>query len=229
MGLKARRLKREAATVQRNRRNIIFLRYQEYKRTLHPSQWKYLPSTLKLFSYEPFARHIDVPVEVGVTPATFDDAFARLPELLAISMHDRKNSLRDLLPKGLHEDGDSGARRDLIDLATATFRCKAGCPYLFGWDDIASHQCEEQPFDDTDLEWRSGFPEVDYCPLASIVLKKVAKVMGFQCVSMTAADLDQEDQRFSCDSCMSYKQGGKHYEAAYNWRTLVRIQSFQFF
>ena len=216
MERKAERLQREAAQVRSIRRHIIYLRYKEYRRTLHPSQWKYLPSTLELVGYEPFARHVDIPIDVEVTAATFDDAFTRLPELLSVSMHDRKKSLRDLLPNGPYDDSDWGTRRDPMDLATATFRCKSGCPYLFGWDDIASHRCVE-----------SGFPDVNYCPLASIIVKKMAaKVMGFRFVSITAGDLDEEDKRFSCDSCVSCKYEGKFYEAGYDWRTLVRIQSF---
>ena len=82
MDRKTERLEREAAMIRHHRRLIVNLRYTEYQRALDLSQWQYLLPTFEFIGRERFARHIDAPVEVEVTAATFDNAFARLPEIL---------------------------------------------------------------------------------------------------------------------------------------------------
>ena len=216
-------------TMRRNRRPIIHSRYKDYQRTLHPSQWKYLPQTLEIMGYEPFARHLNAPVETQVTAATFDDAFAHLPELLAAAMEERKKSLRDLLP-----DENVNASHDPMDLATAVFRCKEDWAFLFGWDEIASHHCRREREGllltyHADLQPKTTAPPVEYSPLVADVVRKVAVMVGLDCATTTPADLDKEDVRFSCDSCRSHTEGWKQYEIGYDWRTMVRLPSSQFF
>lgn len=133
-------------------------------------------------------------------------------------------SLRGLLPNGPHEDDNRSARHDPMDLATAAFICEAGCTYLFGWDDVACHHCEglEIPV--------ASLVQVKYSPFVASVVGKVVKAMGLDSVSMTATDLDKEDWRFSCDSCELFWQAGTYYyDMGYDWRALVRLQSFQSF
>jgi len=230
MERKADRLQKEASKIRGIRRQIIHSRYKEYQRTLHPSRWKYIPQTLEIIGYEPFARHVNAPVEAEVTAATFDDAFAHFPQLMIAAMEERKTSLRDLLPR----DENSGANHDPMDLATAAFRCEEeDSVFLFGWDEIASHHCREQDGVlnyNADLQPKTTTPSVGYSPLAANVIKKVIDVVGWDCATATPSELDNRDLRFSCDSCGSHTEGGWiHYEVGYDWRTLVRLQSSQFF
>jgi hypothetical protein len=228
---KADRLRREESKIRCDRRNEIHLRYKGYQRTLHPSKWKYLPHTWEIIGYEPFARHVGAPVEVEVTVATFDDAFAHLPELLASAMEERKKSLRALLPGSrFEEDREIDTGHDPMDLAIAAFRCKGDSAFLFGWDEIASHHCQEQEgYFDADLRPQTTTPPVEYSAFAAIVVRKVADLLGLDCATVTPADLDKELVRFSCDFCESYKEGVDYYEVGYDWRSLVRLQSSQFY
>lgn len=219
----------EASRIRRDRRQIIHLRYKDYQRTLHPSQWKYLPHTWEIIGYEPFARYVEAPVEVEVTVAAFDDAFAHLPELLASAMEERKKSLLVFLPIWPSEDEEIDASRDPMDLAMAAYRCKEDSALLFGWDEIASHHCKklENPLWNylAELQPQTTTPPVEYSPFAADVVKKVAEILGLDFATVTPADLDEEDLRFSCDSCGSYREGEIYYEPGYDWRTLVRLRS----
>jgi hypothetical protein len=226
MNLKAARLQAEASKILCGRRQIIYSRYKDFQRTLHPSQWRYLPQTWEIIGYEPFARHVDAPLEVEVTVVTFDDAFAHLPKLLAAAMEGRKNSLRDLCPNGPNEDETIDTSLDLMDLATATFQCKQDPAFLFGWDEIASHHCREEVVlftHDGVLPLKTTPLLVEYSPWAANVVKKVAEVIGLDHTTVTPADLDEENMRFSCDSCGPHKEGAKYYKPGYDWRTLVRL------
>lgn len=232
MARKADRLE----TMRLNRRPIIHSRYKDYQRTLHPSQWKYIPQTSEIISYEPFAKHVNAPVEAEITAATFDDAFAHLPELLAAAMEERKKFLRDLLPNRsiVNEDENMDASHDPMDLATAVFRCKEDWAFLFGWDEIASHHCRREREGllltyNEDLQPKTTVPLVEYDPLVADMVKKVEEIAGLDCATTTPADLDKKNVRFSCDSCRSHTEGWKQYEIGYDWRTLVRLPSSQFF
>ena len=233
MSYKTARLKADESTIRCNRRHIIYLRYKDYQSTLHPSQWKYLPRTLEITGYEPFARHVEAPVDVEVTAATFDDAFAHLPELLAAAMDARKKSLRDLLPNGIpmNEGVNTDARYDPMDLATATFQCKEDFAFLFGWDEIASHHCRGEQEGvlltyNADLQPKTTAPLVEYNPFAAKEVKSVVGLVGLDFTTTTPADLDGKDLRFACDS---YGGGWERYTKGYDWRNLVRFSSSQFF
>jgi hypothetical protein len=222
MERQAERLRKEAAIIIGHRKQIIHMRYKQYQRTLHPSQWKYLPQIWEILGYEPFVRLIDAPIEDKVTAATFDDAFARLPELVAAAMEERKKSLRALLLNEPSEDRNMSI--DPMILATAAFRCKHDrCAYLFGWDDIATHHCEGVNYSS---DPQSTTSQVAYSPFAANVVRKVAKKLRLNCATLTVAVLDQLNVRFSCDSCVLHKIGVNHYETGYNWRNLVRLRSF---
>ena len=226
---KADRLKREESKTRRDRRHTIDLRYRDYQSTLHPSQWKYLPHTWEIIGYEPFARHVDAPVQVDVTLATFDDAVAHLPELLTSAMEERKEALRVLLPNWFNEDEKMDACHDPMVLAMAAFRCKGDSAFLFGWDEIASHHCQEQEGSLWDFDAyqkpQTTTASVEYSPFAANVVKKVAEVLGLDGATVTPAILDKQNARFSCDSCGSYREGVDYYEAGYDWRTLVSLLS----
>jgi hypothetical protein len=83
-------------------------RYKEFQRTLHPSQWKYLPRTLEIAAFEGFSRHIEADVGVEVDGTTFDDAFLEFPNLLAAATEQRKATLRALMDDTPREDGEIG-------------------------------------------------------------------------------------------------------------------------
>jgi len=231
---KSNRLERESANTRLNRRKIVNDCYKAYKRTLPPSQWKYLPRTLDIARFELFVQHVEADPRVEVTAKMFDEAFERLPELLGAAAEERKTYLRSLLMTVTAdlaaEEGEIQDAPSLpVELATAVFQCPHSdlFPFLFGWDDVASHHCL---FESEGLNWHySLFPSVTadsellkYCPQVTRVVEKVAHLAGIDPKIATAADLDARDLRFSCGSCAVVKEGGQHYCLGYDWRNLVR-------
>ena len=220
---KARRLGRELASIKRNRRCILSARYTDFQRTLHPSQWRYLPKTLEISAFEPFARHIEADVEVEVDRTTFDDAFLALPNLLATATEQRKVTLRTLMDGTLREDGGIGL--EPLDLATAVFQCSA-THTVFGWDEIATHHClpglEDWSF--YPYPKLEGAPvDLKYSPKIANIVRKVAQLVGLDATTATAADFDEKNLRFGCDSCTGFIQSGRYYRFGYSWRTLVNF------
>lgn len=156
-------------SIRAARKLIIHTAYQEYQKTLMPSQWKYLPRTIDICALEPFAVVVDAEADAAITAADFEDAFRQLPELISADFDARKAHARSLLkiptvanqpassapePGEIVEGGtastSNSSQPDALDLATAAFTCQeASCMnrncrafYLFGWDDIAQHHCK---------------------------------------------------------------------------------------
>jgi hypothetical protein len=215
---KAQRIKRQIAALKTNRRQILAARYKEFQRTLRPSQWKYLPSTLEISAFEPFARHIEADVGVKVDGKMFDDAFVALPELLAVAAEQYKATLRALMDGTTREEGEIAA--DPLDLATAAFKCSK-CrnslfsPCVFGWNEIATHHCPpEDP-----VEFR-------YSPEIANVVRKLAQLTGLDAATATPADFDEKNFRYGCDACPRIKDHGQSYRLGYSWQNLVNFLFF---
>lgn len=216
-------------TLKCDRRRILFARYKDFKRTLQPSQWKYLPRTLEIAAFEPFSRHIEADVGVEVDQTTFDDAFLELPNLLATVAEQRKITLRTLIdgtPKG---DGEIGV--DPLDLATSVFKCDDdhSMQYVFGWDDIASHHCRTE-MDGTNWTYYNPQPkpktapvEFKYSPELAKVVRILAQLAGLDAATATPTEFDEKNLRFGCDYCTMFKQSGQYYRFGYSWRNLVNF------
>jgi len=220
------------------RRAIVHTSYQEYKKTLMPSQWKYLPRTLDICALDLFAKVIDAKDDVTVTAADFEDTFHQLPELLTASSDALKLHARSLIEistplnqpassapgPGQFVEGEaaSSAQPDALDLATAVFACKelsCGEPYLFGWDDIAQHHCK---MDLDHLNERLHYWEL-YNPfdrahhrlrivfdsLRSRMAAIVVRAAGLDDKVATVSDMDATDLRFGCSVCSSVWRGGR--------------------
>ena len=231
---KVQRLERQLATIRYTRRQVLAARYKEFQRTLHPSQWKYLPRTLEIAAFEGFSQHIEADVGVEVEGTTFDDAFLEFPRRLAGATEQRKTTLRALMgdPK---EDGEIGA--DSIDLATAVFKCvevhnsPRPFKYVFGWDEIASHHClpEMEGTDNSHYRPESALRtaplELKYIPEIAIVVRKLAQLIGLDAATATAADFDKKDKRFSCEACSCFEHQGQYSQTGYTWRNIVSLPS----
>ena len=158
------RLEREMGEIRSARRAIIYTSYQQYQKTLMPSQWKYLPRTLDICAMDPFAAVVNAEPDVAVTASNFEDAFRQLPELISAELDARKLHAHSLLKTltsanqpacsaaepGEILDGEASSSSNSLppeplDLATAVFSCQEGSckkSSLFGWDDIAQHHCK---------------------------------------------------------------------------------------
>ena len=165
---KKKRLEQEMRNIRSARREIVHTAYQDYQKTLMPSQWKYLPRTVDICAMDPFAAVVNAEAGVVVTAADFEDAIRQLPELISTDFDARKLHARSLLKIptltdqpacSLPEMGEivegealsslNSLPPDVLDLATTVFTCRElSCKinskrsYLFGWDDIAQHHCK---------------------------------------------------------------------------------------
>lgn len=219
-----------------NRRGILANRYKEFQRTLHPSQWRYLPRTLEIASLEPFAQHIGAEVEVEVEESTFNDAFLELPRLLATATEHRRAALSTLIGGAPKEDGEIGV--DPIDLATAVFKCAEfhgnlyPFRYVFGWDEISSHHClSEQEgtyrglFYRPPSTFRNSPAVLEYSPEIANVVQKLAQLLGLDAATATPADFDKKNLRFSCECCPWFAEKDRFYRVGYTWRHMVGFLS----
>jgi len=250
---KRERLKQEMNTIQTARRTIIHTSYQEFKKRLMPSQWKYLPRTFDICALDPFAKVLDAEADVFITAADFEEAFRQLPELLSASSDVRQIEARSLLeiptsviqpPSSLPEPGEipesgaalSSSHPDALNLATAAFTCEESpcnslhvnkAPYLFGWDDIASHYCRLDSLAGEPFWYQQPMgaaptpPKIAFSPLGSDIAGTVVRAAGLDDRVATVSDMDAKDLRFGCFTCPSQKRNGALTKVGYNWRDFV--------
>src|SRR6266542_1061676 len=211
------------------------MRYSEYQRSLSPSQWKYLPTTLEISHYEAFAKFIEADTNVNVTASMFDDAFEKFPEHHAAAMEKRRMSLRPLLPNCVDEKEEGEVSEtvlaDPLELATAAFQCQTtSAPhhfsFVFGWDDIVSHRCitERSGWSPYLTTIPIGSPittRLEYSSHAAKVVEKLIRLSGLDPMNATATDLHKKNLRFYCANCSSLDS--KYiWRLGYTWRAMVR-------
>ena len=225
------------AALRMERRKILNARYLEYQRSLSPSQWKYLPTTLEIGHYEAFAHFIEADADVKVTASMFNDAFERFSEYHAAAMEKRRAALRPLLPNCVDEKEEGEVDQtvsDPLELATAVFRCQTtNAPhhssFVFGWDDIVSHHCLIErgwsPYLTTFTQIDGpNAPQLEYGAHAAKIVEKLIELSGLDPMSATATDLDQKNLRFSCAFCGPLKTGVDMkyiWRLGYTWRAMV--------
>ena len=235
------------------RRAIVHSFYQEYQKTLRPSQWKYLPRTLDICAMDPFSAVMNAEADVVVTAADFEDAFRQLPELIAANFEARKLHARSLLkvPTSANQPTCSAPEQgeivvgeasssstsllpDVLNLATAVFRChEASCklnprvPYLFGWDDIAQHNCKSDLgsyASDYHLMDEPGPSKIEFSAAGSEIAAAVVRVAGLDDKVATVSDMDAKtkDIRFGCPLCPPATNNGSCWTMpGFKWHELV--------
>ena len=214
------RLEREMGEIRSARRAIIHTSYEEYQKTLKPSQWKYLPRTVDICAMDPFAVVVDAEPDVVVTSKDFEDAFRQLPGLISADLDDRKLHARSLLKiltsanqpscsapdPGENADGKASSSSNSLppnplDLATAVFTCHEGSgkkSWLFGWDDIAQHHCNlDLDLHSNDPSWiphcakyEPGLPKMEFSAPGSEITAAVVRAVGLNDNVATVSDMD---------------------------------------
>ncbi|KIM35772.1 hypothetical protein M413DRAFT_449599 [Hebeloma cylindrosporum] len=246
---KRKRILREKEELRSTRMPILHASYQEYQKSLMPVQWKYLPRTIDICAFVPFAEILDAPADIAITFVDFEDAFRQLPQLLAANDVARKIHALSLLnnptatlppnsnvpeqepiihdPTVISSSSNSSQPDDgALELATALFTCmespctKRNVPqsYLFGWDDIAQHNCK------SDSYYILGPPKIAFSLQASNVAAAVVRAAGLDAGLATVADMDAktEDLRLGCSSCPPLMRDGVIWEkCGYTWRDFV--------
>ncbi|KDR69735.1 hypothetical protein GALMADRAFT_255521 [Galerina marginata CBS 339.88] len=241
MERKAIRLEREMGSIRAARRQIVDGLYKTYKASLHPSQWKYLPRTLDICKFDPFAIVIDTPAVVTVTEDTFNLAIQSLPELLLAASEKKKSDLKALLPGyftsatagRVLEPGEVSNGDDCLDLAACTFMCKAyrhihyydtSDSLLVGVQDLMTHHCEgeSESFSSSYSLTSTTLPSpIVFSEKGSEMAKLIIQLAGLDPRTALASDMDQKDLRFSCACCSPQNQSGKWVRYGYSWRTAI--------
>ncbi|KAF9479910.1 hypothetical protein BDN70DRAFT_878205 [Pholiota conissans] len=162
--IRTRRLISEREALVVARRSIVKTLYMEYKASLSPSQWKYLPRVLDICEFDCFKTLVEADSSIVVEKEDFKECMEMLPGLLARRMDDLKGHLMESMERSITDDqsanvGSTGGkgkavmRNDLVDLAIATFQCEGKCRnytitrsarLVIGWDTIATHYCEDE-------------------------------------------------------------------------------------
>ncbi|KAH8103285.1 hypothetical protein BXZ70DRAFT_715126 [Cristinia sonorae] len=239
------RLATHSADVRVARCSIIQHRYSKYKKAVHPSQWKYFPPTLAVTLLKPFRTIVEKDPTAAIPEEVYDNLHKQLPELLVMRADKSKARLVDLLTTNTYYNQTEAPPPDAINLVTSVFRCSRSHAeaassgleyhYLFGWDDIATHYCNDDDYaafwgncgryaknpESTFKQYRNGHKLI-YDPLAVEVVERVVKLLGLLPRMTTVRDMDQKTERFSCAKCEIVKErGSQAFRWGYDWRGLV--------
>ncbi|KAH8103278.1 hypothetical protein BXZ70DRAFT_1075980 [Cristinia sonorae] len=238
------RLAHEASVVRVARCTVIDQGYKEYKKTVDPMQWKFLPPTTVITLLDPFRTIVEKSAGETVSDEEYHAAFEQLPEVLAARLDEKRANLMNLIAAqgaNLSENVPPTS----LDKVTSVFRYFPirGChsmaselPCLFGWDEVAAYH---YPSDYKSL-WGSWGPfsqrnrdeaiiqsyveggQLTYDPFIVLLVEKVVEAMGLHAGTTTAREVDTKaaDIRFACNKCTPSKRAGAWYRLGYTWRAL---------
>ncbi|KAF9529485.1 hypothetical protein CPB83DRAFT_906134 [Crepidotus variabilis] len=224
-------------------------RYIAYKKSLHPSQWKFLIPFKLLVVLEPFFVHTTPETPLKGSPEILDDLFRTLPSLLTHINDERTAKLISLLPttkcftKEQLESSEFSTTSIHLKLATSVFKCIEG-NYLFGIDEVRAHHCGARspafsmvyPFTDYAKHCKQRKelllnPRFQFMPAAATIISKLAEIVGLDPASATVLDLDrcidakndEKSMRFACAGCTVRKERYEYqfYRIGYTWRGLA--------
>ena len=214
--------------------------YREYKKSVPPLTWAYLPPHYAVYQFKPFEDLINAPHDEELDKASCEDALCCLPKEVQDWTLTKKRQLVSLLPG--HDNGGTttsqhaGASSEPCDpsqgvednfealqLATSVFCClgsnispqrKTGL-CLIGWEGAGPHlRCSAL---ETYWEKRLHFSQRGHDAATALV--------NLACLdprTTTAADMDRLDYRYICTSCPIASYSGFKGRHAYNWRDAVR-------
>ncbi|RDB26491.1 hypothetical protein Hypma_005620 [Hypsizygus marmoreus] len=215
----------ERQALLKKRAEIVKDAYLEYKKTISPITWKYLPHKSEILALEMFSDIINLPTESEVTVATCGSTFKQLPGYLADRRERQRRQLLSLLPLDEHgdtsvlDDSDSGLTRRL-ELALSVFTCidcmgteDMNWSICFGWEDIIEHNwC---PVNNTACtRWT-------FSSIGSSIAANLARLVGLDPSTASARDMDRVDARFMCAECPVETYRGVKGQMAVTWRECV--------
>ncbi|KDR69738.1 hypothetical protein GALMADRAFT_145149 [Galerina marginata CBS 339.88] len=236
---KQARLDKELAAVKNSRIQIVHGLYTTFKSFLRPSQWRYLPRSIDICRFKPFARIINSPADSRIGAKDFDQAMADLPELLSAASDAKKRRLRDLLPAEINfvpfGQGDVSSELDHLDLAISVFECYTergrhdASFVLVGVEDIMTHHCNDDSHGLASASSYRRYPgsqsrtgELRFSKEGSAVASTLVHLAGLDSRTASAADLDEKDLRFACSRCLAQKgDDGTWSRCGYSWRTAI--------
>ncbi|KAJ7185467.1 hypothetical protein C8R46DRAFT_379942 [Mycena filopes] len=205
--------------------------YNEYKKTLVPDQWRFLPGLYDVCQLPVFRTVLDAPGDASVELADFEEAAGALPAFTSTWPTAHKDEILQLIKDapGLHHDPSSNT--PLSALATIIFKCEQpSCrsrfepnSILIGWNAAVSHRCVDnghyafgnflQP---ASVETIVGFSERGSRAVAALV-----SLAGLDEKQTTTAEMDALELRFLCLTCHPQTIDKTDNYLAMSWREAV--------
>ncbi|KAJ7754550.1 hypothetical protein B0H16DRAFT_1372568 [Mycena metata] len=231
--LRARKAERVAAARKRcvhARTLLVEQVYDEYKKTLVPEQWRFLPGLYEVCQLPAFRAVLDAPSDVDVELAHFDEAAGTLPTFTPAWTAARKAEILRLVPDPREESTSQVQSPQLLNLATTIFQCTqplcsspSGIPTVVGWEGAVGHRCTdngEWAFAHY-LEPSSVETVVAFSERGSTAAASLATLAGLDEKGTTADEMDMLDLRFLCLACHPHSINGKDTYMVYSWRLAV--------
>ncbi|KAJ7126161.1 hypothetical protein C8R44DRAFT_781201 [Mycena epipterygia] len=237
---KALRLKKEHEARIESRTRLAGDIYKEYKKTLLPAQWCYLPGLYEVIHLPIFSIVMNAADDVNVEAIHFKEAVDALPGFTVSWAATRKTQLAYLVdqartsgsaPSGT-QNGPASSGTVSLDLATTVFKCaQRSCSglgsaskqdnTLIGWDAAAAHHCRDNGYAYLarikPLETILEFSMTGSTAAASLVA-----LAGLDEKRATCAEMDRFDLRVLCIACSPQNTlNGKQSHNVFSWRTAV--------
>ncbi|KAJ7691800.1 hypothetical protein B0H17DRAFT_1331006 [Mycena rosella] len=230
---KEKRLEDEREARIRARTQLVEDIYKEYKKTLAPSQWRYLPGLYEVAQLPAFSILVNAPDDMNVETVHFKEAAESLPEFAAPWPAAREVELVQLVhdartsDSGLSSQSSSATASSPLDLATTVFTCAQHCNsttggVLFGRD-AAVHRCREPNYG---LSTRTEIPVKTILKFSTRLSTAAASIVaqaGLDATRATCAEMDGLDLRLLCIACPPRRDPATQKTSydAYSWREAV--------
>ncbi|KAF9472579.1 hypothetical protein BDN70DRAFT_886846 [Pholiota conissans] len=201
------------ASIRNRRRQLLFSCYTDYKASLSPLQWKYMPDMMELEEKDPFKTNMKSAYDLELTKASF--AATLFPAAIA----QIQDELKARLAQALAEASEPGhvLALDCLDLATSVFCCMGTCQseiYVVGTDDILSHNCGTYTSTTYSQPYKYKSRDFEIHPTGAKIARSLIICAGLDPEKTLASEMDNKDLRFACNPCQNNKVG-------YTWRNAL--------
>ena len=203
------------------RQNVVKSYYTEYRMTLKPEQWAYVPPLHQLSRDSLFSDFLSSKAD-PMAELSREAALARFPRLISQFVDSQVAHLASLLPEETEHviaPMDSRAR---VSLATSVFFCRVCLDSqlcgvaLCGWTNIYPHLSNSRPSYDRLYHMNLRFNSVGYSAVCSLI-----RCLGLDPATTTPEHLDLIDARFFCEACPISSVQGVRGRKAFKWTECV--------
>ncbi|KAJ7691739.1 hypothetical protein B0H17DRAFT_1179481 [Mycena rosella] len=238
-----RRLKAERDARIEARTELVQSIYTEFKKSLVPAQWCFLPGLHEVLRLPAFDTVVNAPDDVDVEMSHFKKGRDALPGFVVSWPATRKAELVRLMDEARASTPNSSdiqaattstvavSDTQSLDLATTVFVCtrpSCGTGYaqptspnvLTGWEGAAGHHCRQSDH----FSRRVASVETNFAlsKRGSTAAAFLVTLAGLDTKQATCAEMDRLDLRFVCIACPPRAAPGKKQAyQVFTWRTAV--------
>lgn len=226
---KQRRIAKERREVIQSRQRVVEKLYNDYKKTLIPSQVAYLPRSFDLFQIAEFAALLNEESNSALQEADFVEQMEKLLEHIVRWREQKQLQLMELLPAANRifpsASGHSTSNIDCLALATSVFTCDCrdmlNTPYFhFSWNEAVSHGCATREYGLYGPQIPTN-TKLNFTPRGSMAAAFTVKLLGLDEWRAVPSDLDKSDARFVCLDCPVRTRSAMMGRPAMSWRACV--------